>query len=185
MTKKALIVLAQGFEEIEAVTPIDILRRAGIDVHIAGIQPEKNSVTGAHGIGITVDSPLENVQADFDVCIFPGGMPGAQNLADSELVHSLISVMHRENRLIAAICAAPAVLLAPTGILDGKTATCFPGMEHHFSQQTAFSQDPVVVSGNIITSRGAGTALTFSLKIVETLLNKQTADDLRRKVLAG
>ena len=185
MNKKALIVLADGFEEMEAVAPIDILRRAGIDVRIAGLLPENGIVTGARGIGIKTDFTLKDITADFDACIFPGGMPGAQNLADSKAVNSLIALLHKEHRIIAAICAAPAVLLAPTGILDGKKATCFPGMESAFGEHTTFCDEPVVVSDNIITSRGAGTAIAFSLKILEQLLNQKTADDIRKRIVAG
>jgi 4-methyl-5(b-hydroxyethyl)-thiazole monophosphate biosynthesis len=184
LNKKALIILAKGFEEIEAITPIDVLRRAGIDVCVAGLHQGDDTVTGSHGITIKTDTTLKNVKAGFDACILPGGA-GAEILAQSDLVRSLITVMFHEKKLIAAICAAPAVVLAPTGILDGKRATCFPGMDDLFNDSTIFCKDNVVVDGNIITSRGAGTAMDFSFAIVEKLIGKNAAGQLRAKMIIG
>lgn len=183
--KNAIIILAEGFEEIEAITPIDLLRRAGINVCVAGLCSEKNYITGSHGISIRADAGLNSVSDDFDACILPGGQPGAANLASSDHVRSFIMNMHSKQKIIAAICASPAVILAPLGILDKKTATCFPGNEKTFSQNTHFSTEKVVVDGHIITSRSAGTAIEFSLKIIELLINVQAADSIRAKILAG
>ncbi|MGB2600320.1 MAG: DJ-1 family glyoxalase III [Candidatus Omnitrophota bacterium] len=174
MKKKTIIVLAEGFEEVETVTPIDILRRAGIDVAVAGL--DGHIIVGSRGVVIKADITLEEMESYPDAVIFPGGMPGAENLARSVKVKDLILGMHSEERLIAAICASPALVLAPTGVLDGKTATCYPGMEENFSPEITFSEDTVIQDGNIITSRGVGTALDFSLKIVENLVGKDTAE---------
>lgn len=183
--KNAIIILADGFEEIEAVTPIDLLRRAGINVCVAGIHSDNNYITGSHGIRLRVDADLDSLSDNFDACILPGGQPGAANLAASDCVQSFIKSMHMKQKIIAAICAAPAVVLAPLGILDEKNATCFPGKETAFSKNTHFKTEKVVVDGHIITSRSAGTAIEFSLKIIELLINVQVADSIRAKILAG
>jgi 4-methyl-5(b-hydroxyethyl)-thiazole monophosphate biosynthesis len=185
MKKRAVIVLAEGFEEIEAVVPIDLLRRAGIDVCIAGINPKNQCVTGSHGISIRVDTDLKDLAGDFDACIFPGGLPGADNLAVSEYVRSLIQKMHSQKKIIAAVCASPAVLLAPLGVLDNRAATCFPGMEDDFPKTTRYTNDPVAVDGHLITSRSAGTAVKFALAIIQVLINPQAADSVRAKILEG
>jgi len=184
MNRSALIILADGFEEIEAVTVMDILRRAKIHTQTAGLNPESQFVTGAHGISIATDCSLDQLQSDFDACILPGGMPGSRNLADSDRVLSLISVMHQEQKLIAAICAAPALVLSRAGILNHRRATCYPGMDNHFPETTISCDDAVVIDDNIITSRGVGTALAFALAIVDSLAGKDTADLLRQKTLA-
>ncbi|MBU1853853.1 MAG: DJ-1/PfpI family protein [Candidatus Omnitrophica bacterium] len=198
MSKKAIIVLAEGFEEIEAVTCIDILRRAGIDITVVGLSDievspstslridgeQSRAIQGAHGISIIVDKNLGDIAPDYDAIIFPGGMPGAKNLADSKKVKTLIQKMHAEGKLIAAICAAPAVVLAPTGILKDKSATCYPGMQENLGSDTSYKEDDVVVDENIITSRGPATAISFSLKIAEKLVGKETADNIKKKTLA-
>jgi len=181
MKKTALIILAEGFEEIEAVTPADILRRAGIEVTIAGLK--KKSVKGAHGITIETDILFTEYKTLPDVVIFPGGMPGAENLAASLEVKELILKMNDEKKLIAAICASPAILLAPTGILNGRQATCFTGFEKIFSSDVKFINEKTVKSDNIITSRGAGTAADFGLKIVETLITKPAAEAIAQQML--
>lgn len=179
MTKKSLIILADGFEEIEAVTPIDILRRADIEVSVASLNPKVRLVKGSHGIYIQAETALDELTPeDYDACILPGG-PGVKNLAASELVKSIILNMHAQGKLIAAICAAPAIVLAPIGILDKKNATCYLNMENHFSDTTIFHADPVVIDSNIITSRGAGTAMAFSLAIVEKLCGKDVTEKIK------
>ena len=182
MSKKALVVLAEGFEEIEAITTIDILRRAGIDVTVAGLNDI--NINGSHGIKVTADRKLDAAGFDFDACIFPGGMPGATNLASSEKVKCLIQKMDQDKKLIAAICASPAIVLAPTGVLNNKSATCYPGMQENFGNEIRYKEDNVVMDENIITSRGPATALSFSLAIVERLTGKGAADKLRKATLA-
>jgi len=180
--KKALIILAQGFEEIEAVTAIDILRRAGIQVTIAGLHDTK--IKAARNTVILADGILDLIKDEFDALILPGGMPGASNLASSSTVTNFIKAMHGTGKIVAAICAAPAVVLAPAGILKNKSATCFPGMEDQFGDDVTYKEDAVVVDGNVITSRGPGTALRFALTIVEHLAGKEISEKIRQATLA-
>ncbi len=182
MVKKTIILLATGFEEIEAVTVIDILRRAGIEVTIAGV--DGSSVTGSHGITISADKRLSDLKPDFDAVIIPGGMPGALHLHNSNEVNDFIKEMYAKNVLIAAICAAPAVVLAPLGILDNKTATCYPGDQVDFGKSTKYKNKPVVVDENIITSQGPGTAMEFAFSIVEKIIGKDAVKKLRERALS-
>jgi len=181
MQKKAIIILAEGFEEIETTTPIDLLRRSGIDVTVCGLV--SNEIKGSRGMVIKADRIIDDIDEDYDACILPGGMPGASNLAESGKVSKLIKNMHKDDKIIAALCASPAVVLAPTGILDNKSATCYPGMENGFHKTTTPKEDDVVVDGNIITSRGPATAFSFSLKIIEMLCGKDTANLVQRATL--
>jgi 4-methyl-5(b-hydroxyethyl)-thiazole monophosphate biosynthesis len=181
MPKKAIVILAEGFEEIEAVTAVDILRRAGINVTVAGVSDIK--VTGARGLAMIADKKLEATDMDFDACVLPGGMPGAANLASSEKVRTIITKMNREGKIVAAICASPAVVLAPLGILKNKSATCYPGMQENIGKETNYKKNNVVVDGNIITSRGPATALEFSLTIAEKLSGKEISDRVKIAVL--
>ena len=179
MTKTALIILADGFEDIEAITPIDLMIRAGIRVTVAGLKSK--SVTAAKsGLTVTVPTLFSCRQDKFDALVLPGGIPGSENLAQSSDLLVLIRTMHHQNKIIAAICAAPALVLAPSGILEGKKATCFPGMENSFPKSTTFIASPVVRDGNIITSRGAGTAFDFSLAIIDALLGKESCGKVAR-----
>ncbi len=180
MKKSAVVVLAEGFEEIEAVTPIDFLRRAGCCVTIAGVGGQ--TIRGAHGIEIQTDTVIGKCEDLYDAIVLPGGMPGSENLAESSETVDLVKVMMKYGRLVAAICAAPAVVLAPNGILDGRKATCYPGFESRFGD-TNFANERVVVDGNIITSRGPGTAAEFSLEIVRYLCGGETADGLHAGTL--
>ena len=182
MTKKVGVILADGFEEIEAVTVVDILRRAELEVVIYGL--DKEIITGSRGVKIVTDRKMLEFEQDLDALVFPGGMPGAKNLADSEKVNEWIQKMTAQKKIIAAICASPAVVLAPLGVLEGKKTTCYPGMEGSFSEKTTYLQEDVVVDENIITSRGPATALRFSLALVEKLTCKETTETLRKKVLA-
>jgi len=182
MQKKAVIILTEGFEEIETVTPADILRRGGVSVTLASID-ERTKVKGSRGIVICADDLLSRIDAsEFDVIILPGG-PGAKGLTSSETVSALIKDFAAKGKLIAAICAAPAVVLAPTGVLDGKKATGYPGSEKDFRESTEFSQDSVVIDGNIITSRAPGTAAAFGFAVLETLMDKSTADKVKKGML--
>lgn len=182
MNKKALIILADGFEEIEAVSVIDILRRGNIHISVCSL--DKLIVTGSRNIKLKADKKLSDFKEDIDALILPGGSTGAQNLSKSTLVSELIKRTHQENKIIAAICASPAVVLAPLGILKGKKATCYPGMQDRFSKQTNYRENQIVVDGNLITSRGPATAIEFGLRIVEQLTDRQKARDLRQKLLA-
>ena len=181
MQKKALIILAEGFEEIEAITVIDILRRGQIQLTIAGLTDTK--IRGAHGVAVIADKKLDSKDTDYDACILPGGTPGSANLAASTKIRDLVTALYEKNKLIAAICAAPALVLAQTGILNNRTATCYPGMQDNFDKTTIYKEDSVVVDGNLITSRGPSTALAFALAIVEKLCDKTTSDKIKKATL--
>ncbi|MFT5207024.1 MAG: 4-methyl-5(b-hydroxyethyl)-thiazole monophosphate biosynthesis [Candidatus Omnitrophota bacterium] len=182
MSKSAIIVLAEGFEEIEAITPIDVLRRAEIEVSIAYLDCQ--TVTGAHGVVVQADIDLDTaLNSSPDCLILPGGLPGAENLSNSTTLKALIQKMHKQQKIIAAICAAPALVLAETGILKDKAVTCYPGFEQYFEDNTAYKETNVITDGNIITSRGPGTALEFSLAIVQGLIGREAADSLRKDLL--
>lgn len=183
MAKKAVILLATGFEEIEAVTVIDILRRAGIEIISAGI--DSMSITGSHGITVSADKRLSDVKHDFDAVIIPGGMPGAMHLHNSREVNEFIKDMNAKGILIAGICAAPSVVMAPIGILDNKTATCYPGNQIDFAKNTKYKDKAVVADGNIITSQGPATAMEFAFAIVEKLIGKDTVEKIRKHALAS
>ena len=183
MAKKVLIVLADGFEEIEAVTPIDVLRRAGLEVTTAGVG--KRKITGAHGIPIEADTEIDRYDGTPDAVVLPGGQPGADNLSKSEGVKRLLARVNGKKNLIGAICASPAVVLAPQGYLDGRKATCYPGFEGRFGSKISFSSDRVVADGNVITSRGPGSAFEFALELVERLVSPAKAAALSEVMLAA
>ena len=181
MEKKALIILAEGFEEIEAVAPMDILRRSGVNIVVAGLGGK--TVTGAHGVKIEADVVFEDHDSMPDVIVFPGGMPGAENLSNSVKIKDLVMRMNSSGKLIAAICASPALVLGPTGILEGRKATCYPGLEKNFSSRVKFEKENVVQDGNVITSRGPATAFAFGLKIAENLVGKEKANMIAKQIL--
>jgi len=178
---KVVVPLAEGFEEIEFSTIVDILRRAGIDVTTAGLK--EGIVNGAHGIRVTPDTLIDKVSADnFDVIILPGGNPGFVNLGKSEKVLKLVKEMYDRNKYVTAICGAPSVL-AKAGVIQGKRATIFPGMEDTLTGAQC-SDERVVIDGRIITSQGPGTAMEFTVKLVEVLAGKSKAEEVTREVLA-
>ncbi len=182
MKKKVLVILADGFEEIEAVAPIDILRRAELDVVVAGLNGK--IVTGSHGLRVEADTTLAAYLDSPDAVVLPGGLPGAKNLDESESVKSLLTKMNQEKKLVGAICASPAFALTHSGILNGRKATCYPGFERQFSNTTTFLENRVVVDGNITTSRGPGSAIEFALSLVEQLAGKDKARLLKQALLA-
>lgn len=170
--KKTALLLAEGFEEVEAVTPIDFLRRAGIDVIVAGIGG--TIIKGAHGLPVMADTAIEALPDDLDGVVIPGGLPGANNIAASSEAQELIRTLHGRGALVAAICASPAFVLGPLGVVEGKKATCYPGCEADL-QGAVFSEDRVIRDGNVITSRGPGTAAEFSVEIIRYLEGEKTA----------
>jgi 4-methyl-5(b-hydroxyethyl)-thiazole monophosphate biosynthesis len=179
--KTACVLLADGFEEVEAITPIDYLRRAGVDVKILGVTGK--TVSGSHGIKIESDLGSEGLAKDYDCVVVPGGGRGADNLAASPSAVYLIKRHFAAGALVAAICAAPAVVLhGACDILKGKRFTCYPGLEDKVSGAT-FSEDRVVVDGTLVTSRGAGTAGEFAAAIVRELVGGAAAENLAAKVL--
>ncbi|MDP3980876.1 MAG: DJ-1/PfpI family protein [Chlamydiota bacterium] len=182
MGKTALIILAEGFEEIEAVSIIDTLRRGEIRVIIAGLS--QVWVTGAHEIKIQADILLEKFDGSADAIILPGGLPGAENLAQSQDVIKLVMDFYEKDKIVSAICAAPALVLGKTGILKGKRATCYPGFEKQLGEEVHFDPDQSVVEdGNILTSKGPGTALSFALSLVRKIKDQKTADSLKQAML--
>ncbi len=178
---KALVALAQGCEELEAVTIIDLLRRANIEVVTAGLTPEP--VICSRGVVLIADTTLEKAATidDFDVIVLPGGLPGADNLADSPLVMKTLKRMAKEEKYVTAICAAPRVL-AKAGLLAGKRVTAYPGfIENGQFPELNYTGGAVEVDGKIVTSRGPGTAMDFALTLIELLSGPAT----RKTVEAG
>jgi 4-methyl-5(b-hydroxyethyl)-thiazole monophosphate biosynthesis len=172
-----VIVLAPGFEEIEALTIVDVLRRAGISVLLAGIV--EPPITGGHGVRVMPDISIDEI-TDYDALVLPGGNPGYINLEQDQRVLKLIRAAHAAGKYIGAICAAPHVL-GVAGIMEGATATCYPGIEIPGAQRV---EERVVRHGTIITSQGPGTAIDFSIDLVEVLTTKKNAQEVRRALLA-
>jgi len=178
---RVLVPLAEGFEEIEAVTVIDLLRRAGIAVSAASLGARR--VTGSHGITIEADVTLEEARAgDYDMIVLPGGMPGADHLKQDARVIDLLQEFAAQGRYTAAICAAPTVL-AHAGLLSGRAATSFPGfLNAHSAPGIRLRQEAVVVDGKVVTSRGAGTAMDFGLALVELLEGAERRAEVERRL---
>lgn len=179
MTKRALVFLAEGFEEIEAITVIDILRRGGVEVTTVAM--DGPVVTGSHGIAVHADCAFGTHPTQFDALVLPGGQPGTRNLASNPQLLQLIRDANQNGILCAAICAAPSVL-AKAGILKERTATCYPGVETQLSG-AVHSTEPVVVDGNVVTSRAVGTALAFGIELVALLTTRQNATQVANKAL--
>ncbi|MDR2097468.1 MAG: DJ-1/PfpI family protein [Spirochaetaceae bacterium] len=185
--KRVYLFLADGFEEVEALTPADYLRRAGIDVKLVSISGGK-TVTGSHGIPVIADMLAADLcRAPVSVgdgLILPGGLPGAEKLAASGEVDALLKEAARAGVLICAICASPAFVLAPKGLLDGRRWTCYPGAESGAGKaKESWIEDRVAADKNLITSRAAGTAAEWSVKIIETLLGAEAAAKVAQSVL--
>ena len=179
--KTVCVPLAPGFEEIEAVTIIDVLRRAGITVTVAGT--EQGPIRGSHGITITPDTTIDQVDADaLDMIALPGGMPGTLHLRDSTRVRALVERVAARGRYTAAICAAPMVLAA-AGLLTGKRVTSHPSVREQITGST-YREEAVVEDGAVVTSRGPGTAIAFALRLVGLLTNDETAARLRAAMIA-
>lgn len=173
------VFLAEGFEECEAITPIDLLRRADIEVKTVGIDSE--TVIGAHGIPVVCD--ITENEATFDGLegiVLPGGMPGTLNLEYSRTVQSFTDYAYENDLLIGAICAAPSIL-GHKGILKGRKATCFDGFEEALSGAELL-KEPCVTDGNIVTACGAGAALNFGLALVSRLKDSALAENIRRQI---
>ena len=187
--KNVLVLLAEGFEEVEAITPVDYLRRAEISVTTAAIGSDL-AVSGAHDIQINADTCLENVISEgsgkWDAIIVPGGIPGVDNIAASKGAGDFIKEMASSGKLVAAICAAPPRVLFPLGLLDGKKYTCYPGAEGKVISSGGTSErkpEKVVVDGNLITSQGPGTAAPFAFAIIDKLLGDGEGEKIAGMVL--
>ena len=197
--KRALVLLADGFEEVEALTPVDYLRRAGIETVTAAVAGREKIVKGSHDIQVYADTVLsemaqkkELTPALWDAVVIPGGMPGTNNLVSSKEACAFIREMAGANKWVCAICAAPALVLGPLGLLENRNYTCFPGMEDKVMETKTpgakWFEDRVVTDANpkeggIITSRGAGTAGEFSIAIIKVLLSEAEAGSLAARVL--
>lgn len=178
---KIYVFLADGFEEIEGLTVVDLVRRAGLDVETVSITGSKE-INGAHGIRVLADRLFEEGSLnDGDMLVLPGGMPGTRTLQAHEGLKLLLLDYQARNKKISAICAAPSVLGAH-GLLQGKRATCYPGFEEKLLGATAV-EDRVVIDGNIITSRGLGTAIDFSLEIITLFLGKEASEKVAKAVI--
>ena len=188
MSKKALVLLAEGFEEVEAVTPIDYLRRSGVEVTTASIT-EDVCVKGSHDIPVTADTSICELRKNgklapdlWDAVVLPGGKQGAKNLAASKDTGAFLREMAEKGKWVCAICASPAVVLAPLGLLAGKGFTCYPGLEKEVAG-ARWSGEKVVIDGRIITSRGAGTSGHFAAAIIGQLVSPEKAKEISDSVL--
>ncbi|MFO0728688.1 MAG: DJ-1 family glyoxalase III [Myxococcota bacterium] len=178
---RVAVLLAEGFEEIEATTIIDVLRRAGIETVIVGVTG--TLVSGAHGIKLEADLPIAAAfQQKWDLVALPGGMPGATTLRDDPRVGQLLRAQNERGGKLAAICAAP-IALAKAGLLSGKRVTSFPGFRQELGA-VEYVEAPVVIDANVITSRGPGTAIAFSLALVEALAGADKRESLAKALLA-
>lgn len=179
--KKAVMLFAEGFETVEALMVVDLLRRGGVEVTMASIT-EDEIVESSHGVRVGMDTVLGEVDVlAYDAVILPGGMPGTTNLGESEAVRKTVLAMNEAGKIVSAICAAPGVL-GRYGLLEGKKACSFP--EHEINLKGAVvSRDPVVVDGNIVTSRGLGTAMEFGFTLLELLDSPEKAEEIKGKIV--
>jgi 4-methyl-5(b-hydroxyethyl)-thiazole monophosphate biosynthesis len=174
-----LVPLAQGCEELEAITIIDLLRRAGVTVISAGLDTQP--VKASRGTVLVPDTSLDQVfEQDFDMIVLPGGQPGSDHLRDDPRIQQKLKQQASADKYVAAICAAPRAL-AQAGLLDGHRVTSFPGsLEGSPAENVQYVTDPVVIDGKIVTSRGPGTAMDFTLALIELLLGKQARDKVEK-----
>jgi 4-methyl-5(b-hydroxyethyl)-thiazole monophosphate biosynthesis len=177
--KKVAVFLAPGFEECEALMTVDLLRRAQLDTTMYSIH-NTDEVTGSHNITVKADKKLNELNELFDCVILPGGMPGTKYLMESKEVNALVVEHFNQNRLVAAICAAPSVL-GELQLLQGKKATCFPGFEDQLHGAEVLNQK-AVADGNIITAKGLGAAVDFAHAIISYLINSKTADQVVKTI---
>jgi len=174
--KKAAIFLAHGFEETEAVGTLDVLRRGGIDTTLISITGGRK-VTGAHGIILEADALLSKTDfTPFDALVLPGGMPGSANLNGCNPLKQRLAIHFHEEKLVAAICAAP-MILGGMGLLFGRRATCYPGFESYLTGAT-LAGEPVVTDGNVITGKGPGFVFAFALAIIRYLKGDDAANEV-------
>ena len=180
--KDSVIFLANGFEEIEALTVVDVLRRADLKCDMCSI--EEINVTGAHGITVRADLLISDlIKENYSCLILPGGMPGATNLKENSEVIALVKSFNKAGKLVAAICAAP-IVLNKAEIIKGRRITSFPGLEPEL-KECDYQEQTVVVDDNLITSRGPATAIKFAIKLVEKLLSKEVSEKLQESLLVN
>lgn len=178
---KAGVFFAEGYEEIEALTVVDLCRRAGMEVSMVAVGDDR-TVTGSHNIAVQMDQTVSEADFDsFDILVLPGGMPGTRNLENCERLMEELDRFYREERWIAAICAAPSIF-GHRGYLQGKKATAYPSFTGHLEGADVVAQ-PAVCDGNVITGQGMGAAIAFGLLIVEKLLSRQAAAELSGNIV--
>ncbi|MCM1174179.1 MAG: DJ-1/PfpI family protein [Blautia sp.] len=178
---RVCVFFAEGFEEIEALTVVDILRRGGVDVDMVSVTGEK-SVTGSHRIAVEMDKLLEEVDFEkTEMLVLPGGMPGTKGLEATAPLMEQVDAFYEKGKYIAAICAAPGIF-GHRGILKGRKACSNPSFESHL-EGAEVSKEPVTVSDNVITSRGMGTAIPFGLKLLEQLAGEEAALEMKEKIV--
>jgi len=177
--KKVYVFLADGFEDVEALIPVDVWRRGGLDVTTVSIS-DFPLVNSAHGVNVEADIMFEQGEfEDADLIFLPGGMPGASNLFAHKGVCKAVVDQFAAGKKVAAICASPAVVLAPLGILEGKKATCYPGFENVLAENNAtYTGNLFTVDGNVTTGEGPAAAFPFAYELLAQLVNKQTADQI-------
>ena len=175
------VLLAEGFEEVEALTPVDLLCRAGVETRLVGVTGA--NVCGARGINVVTDLSMDEVDlAAADMLILPGGMPGTTNLYADKRVTDAVRTMADAGKYVAAICAAPSIILGGMGLLEGKKATCYPGMEDGMTGATPVKAN-AVTDGKIITGCGVGGALDFACELITALCGKAKADEIAESVV--
>ncbi|MDD5135262.1 MAG: DJ-1/PfpI family protein [Phycisphaerae bacterium] len=181
MSKRVLVAVADGIEELEAIAVIDCLRRSGTEVTIASVQ--NLEITTSRKVKITADCLIADCAGKtYDLIVLPGGLPGAEHLRDNQQLVEMLKAQKLSGRFYAAICASPAVVFAHHGLLDDKKATCYPGMADHLKHKDSINQR-IVVDGNCITSQGPGTAVEFGIKLVELLFGIEKAHAIASAML--
>lgn len=181
--KKVSVFFADGFEEVEGLTAVDLLRRAGAEVTMVSIG-ESLEITGSHKISVKADRLFDREEErKADLLVLPGGQPGTTNLKAHGELKELLQEFDREGKKLAAICAAPTVL-GNAGILEGRRATCYPGCEDGLGG-AVICEERVVVDGSITTSRGVGTAIAFALSLIEQLYDKEKSEEIRKSIIYG
>ena len=179
--KRVSVLLADGFEEVEALTVVDLLRRAKVYVDTVSIMDDY-TVRGSHGINVQTEDLFDEVNfAEFDRIVLPGGMPGTTNLKAHSGVRKIVKEFADEGKYVAAICAAPTIL-ADLGLLKGKRVTCYPAMEKEIPG-AVITRAPVTVDGTIITSRGVGTAIDFALELIQTLEGREKTEEIAESIV--
>ena len=183
MTKKVALFIENGSEELELIAPLDVMRRANLEVDVISANNE-DFITSAHNVKIMADKKIEEINniLDYDAIVIPGGMPGSTLLRDNKKIIEFYQTMYNSGKLVAAICAAPIVLSA-TGITDDKEVTSYPGFDKEINCKSYNSEKAVVVDKNVITAQGPAVAILFGYEIVNYLLQDNTADDIKKTML--